>query len=190
MKELFKSVTLVSLFALVFTLPLAHLIFQTLPLLFFGITVSSFAKNLLLGLAEAVSFSLCYLYFYRARNGLCQREAFADFQAERCPSLLFELKTVLRREKGFLLTVFGINLLTWLLAALENLLFHRRIVSAVLVLYAPLNVIGAVSEKNSLLFGFLLGTPIVLLSYLLTLCLWRRRLRRYFVFLEQNREVV
>lgn len=130
---------------------------------------------------------LIYLFYIRKSKG--EDMALKDFE-NGYPGMKGDIALLFRREIKVLVAFVVINAACWSIISIDRLIFSRRTVSAVLLLYAPLNVIGEAlpSFANGIL-GYLVGTVLCFAIYLFALLLFRKRWYKKWNEPEEKRAV-
>lgn len=125
-------------------------------------------------------FNLIFIRRIYVKNSTGENIASCDFK-DGYWGLKHDIAEMFKRELSTLSALAIINITTWFLISMDKLIFSKRTITAILLIYAPLNVIGVAlpSWANSIL-GYLLGTILCFAIYLLELVIYRKRLYVYW----------
>jgi len=81
-----------------------------------------------------------------------------------------------KRELSTLVAFALINSASWIMISIDKLIFSKRTITAILLLYAPLNIVGiTLPEWANGILGYLLGTILCFAIYLLELVVFRKK---------------
>ena len=121
------------------------------------------------------AFALLLIYFSKIRKSTGDTDAMKDFENGYW-GFLTDIKFLFRQERAVLLAFALINGASWALISLDKLIFSKRTVTAILLVYAPLNIVGIAlpTWANSIL-GYLAGTVLCFAIYLLELAIFRKK---------------
>lgn len=120
-------------------------------------------------------FDLILIRFAHIKKSVGEKAAMQDFK-DGYRGLKTDISFLFKRELPTLITLAMINGASWILISLDKLIFSKRTVTAVLLLYAPLNVIGvALPEWGNSILGYLLGTVFCYAIYLAELAMLRKK---------------
>lgn len=120
-------------------------------------------------------FSLLLIYLLYIKDDSGTKLVISDYPNEY-GGFFYDLKLVLKREINTIIAIFTINIGSWLLISIDKLIFSKRTFSALLLIYAPLNVIGVVLPDwlNSIL-AYVLGSIFCSAIYIFELILLRTK---------------
>lgn len=120
-------------------------------------------------------FDLVLIRFAYIKNSIGENEVMQEFK-DGYWGLGTDMIFLFKRELSTLITLAMINGASWMLISLDKLIFSKRTVTAVLLLYAPLNIIGVALPKwgNSIL-GYLLGTVFCYAIYMVELAMLHKK---------------
>ena len=120
-------------------------------------------------------FDLILIHRTYIKNSSGEELALQDFENGYW-GLRRDIAVLAKREFPTFASFALINIMCWVLLSIDKLIFSKRTITAVLLIFAPLNVIGVAlpTWANSIL-GYLLGTILCFAIYLLELVLFRRK---------------
>lgn len=121
-------------------------------------------------------FTFIFLYISFIRKGTGEKIVEEDFK-EKYPGIFKDLLSLFCKEKETFFAIIFINIISWGLISLDKLAFGKRTVSAVLLVFAPLNITGLVFPTwlNGVL-SYTLGSVFVFAIYLLELVVYRKKI--------------
>lgn len=120
-------------------------------------------------------FALVLIYWAHVKKSDGEEMALEDFR-DGYWGIKKDLALIFGRERMMIIALFLINMSSWVLISLDKLIFAKRTVTVLLLVYAPLNTIGTALPLwlNSVL-GYVLGSVFCAALYLLELVLLRRK---------------
>ena len=121
------------------------------------------------------TFNLILIYITFIRKALGEDEAVRDFQNGYW-GFKKDIVYLFKRELSTLIAFAMINSASWMMISIDKLIFSKRTITAILLVYAPLNIVGITlpSWANNIL-GYLLGTIVCFAIYLLELVVCRKK---------------
>lgn len=124
-------------------------------------------------------FNLVLIHLTYIKNSSGEENAQHDFK-DGYWGFKKDIIFLFKQELPMLITFALINSASWIIILIEKLIFSTRIISAVLLLYAPLNIVGTILPTwlNSIL-GYLFGTVLCFAIYLLELVMFRKKWYTY-----------
>lgn len=132
-------------------------------------------------LAMMTAFDLVLIFITFVRKGSGEDKAVQDFQNGYW-GFKTDIVFLFKQELSTFIAFAIINGASWLLILIDKLIFSKRTITAILLLYTPLNVIGvALPEWGNSILGYLLGTILCFAIYLLELVVFRKKwYKRWF----------
>ena len=122
-----------------------------------------------------IAFDLVLIYIVYVRNSVGEDDAVRDFQNGYW-GINTEIKYLFKRELLTLIVFALINGASWMLISIDKLIFSKRTITAILLIYAPLNIVGvALPAWANGILGYLLGTILCFVIYLLELVIFRKK---------------
>lgn len=120
-------------------------------------------------------FNLILIYITYIRKSLGENDALQDFQNGYW-GFKKDILCLFKRELSALITFAIINGASWILISIDKLIFSKRTVTAILLIFAPLNIVGiALPEWANSILGYLLGTILCFAIYLFELVIFRKK---------------
>lgn len=121
------------------------------------------------------AFDLILIHRTYIKNSSGEENALQDFENGYW-GLKRDIVLLIKREFPTFVSFALINIMCWIMLSIDKLIFSKRTITAVLLIFAPLNVIGVIlpTWANSIL-GYLLGTILCFAIYLLELVLFRKK---------------
>lgn len=120
-------------------------------------------------------FNLVLIYRAYIKNHVGEKKAIQDFR-DGYWGFKTDIIFLLKRELPILFTFALINCASWIMTLIDKLIFSKRTITAILLLYAPLNIIGITlpAWANGIL-GYFGGTILCFAIYLLELVVFRKK---------------
>ena len=120
-------------------------------------------------------FCLLLIRRIHVRNSVGEEKALKDFENGYW-GIKKDYIFLFKREISTLIAFAFINGASWIMISIDKLIFSRRTVTAILLLYAPLNIVGiTLPEWANGILGYLFGTIFCFAIYLLELVLFRKK---------------
>ena len=120
-------------------------------------------------------FNLLLIYITYIRKSLGEDDAAQDFQNGYW-GFKKDILYLFKRELSTFIAFAMINGASWILISIDKLIFSKRTVTAILLIFAPLNIVGiALPEWANSILGYLLGTILCFAIYLLELVMFRKK---------------
>ena len=120
-------------------------------------------------------FNLILIYITYIRKSLGEDDAVQDFQNGYW-GFKKDILYLLNRELSTFIAFAMINGASWMLISIDKLIFSKRTVTAILLIFAPLNIVGiALPDWANGILGYLLGTILCFAIYLLELVIFRKK---------------
>lgn len=120
-------------------------------------------------------FCLLLIRRIHVRNSVGEEKALKDFENGYW-GIKKDYIFLFKREISTLIAFAFINGASWIMISIDKLIFSRRTVTAILLLYAPLNIVGiTLPEWINGILGYLFGTIFCFAIYLLELVLFRKK---------------
>ena len=133
---------------------------------------------LALGIYSLMFMSIfCLILIHRAhiKNSVGEEGAMQDFKNGYW-GFKTDIIFLIKRELSTLIAFALINSASWIMISIDKLIFSKRTITAILLLYAPLNIVGiTLPEWANGILGYLLGTILCFAIYLLELVLFRKK---------------
>jgi len=120
-------------------------------------------------------FDLVLIHRTYIKNSVGEENALQDFRSGYW-GFKRDIIFLMKRELSTLIAFAWINSASWMMISIDKLIFSKRTLSAVLLLYAPLNIVGVIlpAWANSIL-GYLVGTIVCFAIYLVELAVFRKK---------------
>ena len=126
-------------------------------------------------LVMMTAFDLVLIYITYVRKATGEDKAVQDFQ-DGYWGFKTDIVFLFKQELSTLIAFAMINGASWLMILIDKLIFSKRSLTAILLLYSPLNIIGvALPEWGNSILGYLLGTILCFAIYLLELVVFRKK---------------
>ena len=169
MKKLFFRLTLASFLTL-----LIYFVANALITAFLN-ELSVIIALIILVVLIMVLYVFIVIYLTYIRTGLGEETLWNDYP-DTYKGTAFDFKVVFREEQKTFLIIFAIDMASWVLTGIDKLIFGKTTITAILLVYAPLNIVGIMlpSWLNGIL-GYLVGALLVSGIYLLALVMLRRK---------------
>ena len=136
----------------------------------------------LIALMTAVAYGAVLLYVGKIRGGAGEDEVMEDYRNERYTSLTGDLKKLLRREAGTLLCLAIISVACCVVNTLDMVIFGKKAVSGITLIYAPLCLFSSVSENLWLAFPlYVLSVAVAGAAYVVFLLIYRKKKYKYWM---------
>lgn len=120
-------------------------------------------------------FNLVLIYRTYIKNSVGEEIAMQDFKNGYW-GFKADIIFLMKRELPTLIAFALINGSSWILISIDKLIFSKRTVTAILLVYAPLNIVGiTLPEWANGILGYLLGTILCFAIYLLELLIFRKK---------------
>ena len=121
------------------------------------------------------AFNLILIHRTYIKNSVGEENAMQDFKKGYW-GFKTDIIFLLKRELSTFIAFSLINSASWIMISIDKLIFSKRTVTAVLLLYAPLNIVGITLPAwvNGIL-GYLIGTILCFAIYLLELVVFRKK---------------
>jgi len=139
---------------------------------------NSLARNIILSLVSAVTYTLSLLYISDVRNGMGEDEVFCDYRDGKGFSFLADLKLVVKRKRTTVITVFAIVLICFASNLVYFEVFKAERAFPLAMLFSVLTAFQAffpVASCGYLLnfLGHVISALVMTVSYILALVLYR-----------------
>ena len=120
-------------------------------------------------------FDLVLIHRTYIKNSVGEENAMQDFKKGYW-GFKTDIIFLIKRELPTLIAFALINGLSWIMISIDKLIFSKRTITAILLLYAPLNIVGVTLPgwANGIL-GYLFGTILCFAIYLLELVVFRKK---------------
>ena len=119
-------------------------------------------------------FSYFCIYYMYVRDGSGVNAVFSEYK-DKSFSIVKDVPVMLRHEWKIIAVFWGINIFSWLLINGEKLLFGKRVLSVLLIFFAPIQFIGeTLPSWGGNILGFLVGALIVSVIYLVMILFFRK----------------
>ncbi len=119
-------------------------------------------------------FSYFCIYYMYVRDGSGVNLIFAEYKDKNF-SIIRDIPVMLKHEYKTLIVFWGINILSWLLIRIENLLFGKRVLSVLLIFFAPIQFVGeALPSWCGNILGYIVGALMVSVIYLVMVTFFRK----------------
>ncbi len=128
--------------------------------------------NLILSVFVMAVYVHLFLYIYYIRKGQIEDSL---FHKEDYHGFKEDIVAFLTSEKSVFLTAAAINIGSWLLINGDRLIFGKRTFSAVLLVYAPMNMLGSSFPEYLSIVAYVLSSIMLYLFYVVDLALMRKR---------------
>ena len=119
------------------------------------------------------AFLLVYFTYIRTESG---KEIVRADYPDASRGVISDIKLVFKQEINTFAAILAINLAVWLIISVDKLIFAKRTFSAILLLYAPLNIIGVVlPDWANEILSYIIGSILCSAIYLVLLVLVRKK---------------
>lgn len=167
--KLFLKATVCSLLTLIFYL-IAYAIIGAVTREISD-SFSVFTALLILSLFVMMLYSYLFIHINYIRNGYIEDSL---FNKDEYSGIKDDIIKFLNGEKSIFITAACINMGSWLLISLEKLIFGKRVLTAILLIYAPMNIISvALPEWLNGILGYITGSICIYLFYIIELAIIR-----------------
>ncbi len=169
-EKLFLRMTVISLITLVF-----YIICGPLLGAINAKNAESFTPviaNLILSIVVMIIYVHLFIYIYYIKKGQIEDSL---FHKEDYHGVKEDIAAFLKSEKAVLLTAAAINIGSWVLINGDRLIFGKRTFSAILLVYAPMNMLGTAFPQYLSIVAYILSSILVYLFYVVDLALMRKR---------------
>ena len=136
----------------------------------------------LIALMTSVAYGAVLLYVSKIRVGVGEDEVMEDYRDGKYSSLADDLKKLLRREAKTLLCMAIITVACCVINTLDMVIFGKKAVSGITLVYAPLCLFSSVSENLWLAFPlYALSMAVAGAAYVVFLLIYRKKKYMYWM---------
>lgn len=168
--KLFFKVTICSLLTLIFYI-IAYAVIGAVTRKI-SESFSIFISLLILSIFVMMVYSYLFIYINYIRHGYIEDSL---FNKDEYSGIKDDIIKFLKNEKSIFITVALVNMGSWLLISLEKLIFGKRVLTAILLIYAPMNIISvALPEWLNGILGYITGSICIYLFYIIELAVIRK----------------
>ncbi len=168
-----KKITIASL------ITLAAYLLTELPLRLIVNTVDSAVLSIIeLLLCFVISFVFVYVYIWRyfLKGKTGENEIWREQRDLAEPHLDNSIKTIVAKQKMFIICLFTISALGWIVAGIDSVIFEKLTISRVLILYSPIYMyVEVLPAFLAHILGFVVGPAVATAFYVLLLKKYRKQ---------------
>lgn len=132
----------------------------------------------------AVSFVFAYVYIWRnfLKDKRGENEVWREQRDLAEPKLDNNIKTIIAKQKLFIICLFAISVVCWAITGLESLIIQKQFLSRILIIYAPIYMyVEVLPSFLGHILGFVFGPFIASSFYVLLLKKYRTQWYNVFI---------
>ena len=119
-------------------------------------------------------FSYFYIYYLYIRDVSGIDVVFSEYK-DKSFSIIKDLPVMLKREYKVILAIWVVNILSWLLIRVEQLLLGKRFVSNLFIFFAPIQFVGeALPSWGWNILGYVIGALMTSVIYMIMITFFRK----------------
>ena len=131
--------------------------------------------TVVLSIIYSAAFCYVYIYYTYLRTGEGIKLSFSEYKDKKW-TIKDDLRLVLKQEYRTLIVFAAINVGSWMFINLESYLLGKRIVTALLFVYAPMQLIGQIFPPTlGRLAGFVAASVLIAPIYVIMIMFFRRK---------------
>ena len=128
----------------------------------------------IVSLIYSAVFSYFCIYYIYVRDGSGVNAVFAEYK-DKSFTIVKDVPVMLKREWKMIAVFWGINIFSWLLINGEKLIFGKRVLSVLLIFFAPIQFIGeGLPSWGRNILGYVVGAFMVSVIYLIMMAFFRK----------------
>ncbi len=133
----------------------------------------------LLALMTTCAYGFVLVYVSKIRGSVGEDEVMADYKDGKYSSFIGDLKPVLRREAGTLICIVAVVLACCVVNTLDRMIFDKKAVSGITILWAPMCLFDTVFEIPVL--EYVVSAAVDCISYIVFLLIYRKKKYTYWM---------
>ena len=174
MKRILWNITLASLITLV-----AYLLLFFIWGAILGEVENATFRLFLTALMTSVAFGFFLLHRFKIKNSVGEDEVVFDYKDRRYISIVDDFKLFIKREIKILIAIACIALACFVLNTFDPLIFGKKTISAITILFAPLCLFDTV--VNIPFIGYLISAVINCAIYIAFLAIYRKKMYDHWI---------
>ena len=131
--------------------------------------------NVIVALSGSVAFSVFLIYFLHVYDGSGESGVWEE-DPDRYPGFFNDVVRIAKRDKHIILMILALGAICTLLWGINTLIFHSKLLDTLSYLFCTATSLATVVKGP---LGYILGTLITCISYILVLAIFRRHWRKY-----------
>ena len=131
--------------------------------------------NVIVALSGSVAFSVFLIYFLHVYDGSGESGVWEEYP-DRYPGFFKDVVRIAKRDKHIILMILALGAICTLLWGINTLIFHSKLLDTLSYLFCTATSLATVIKGP---LGYILGTLITCISYILVLAIFRRHWRKY-----------
>ena len=141
----------------------------------FDSAVAATVFNVIVAISGSVAFSIFLIYFLHVYDGSGESGVWEEYP-DRYPGFFKDIVKIAKRDKFIILMILALGLICTLVWAVNALIFHSKLLDTLSYLFCTATSLATVVKGP---LGYILGTLIPCLSYIVTLAIFRWYWRKY-----------
>ena len=131
--------------------------------------------NVIVALSGSVAFSVFLIYFLHVYDGSGESGVWEEYP-DRYPGFFKDIIKIVKRDRFIILMILALGAICTLLWGINTLIFHSKLLDTLSYLFCTATSLATVVKGP---LGYILGTLITCISYILVLAIFRRHWRKY-----------
>ena len=131
--------------------------------------------NVIVALSGSVAFSVFLIYFLHVYDGSGESGVWEEYP-DRYPGFFKDVVRIAKRDKHIILMILALGLICTLLWGVNTLIFHSKLLDTLSYLFCTATSLATVVKGP---LGYILGTLITCLAYVVSLAVFRWYWRKY-----------
>ena len=141
----------------------------------FDSAVAATIFNVIVAISGSVAFSVFLIYFLHVYDGSGESGVWEEYP-DRYPGFFKDIVKIAKRDKFIILMILALGLICTLVWTVNTLIFHSKLLDTLSYLFCTATSLATVVKGP---LGYILGTLITCISYIVALAIFRWYWRKY-----------